>query len=270
MSDIKYTSDGKKVLVVGKLNAEQTIVQEIFVSAGQEIPSGENFVVKSLHDQPAESWKEKHLRELEERFDSQKKKLEREMEQHRDKLSLAIGKAKLRADALLSFADKADDSQVEILKAFMSGEITHMFVGGYSPEIVDWQESSSAYDVDSWHSRIKLEGIKLVSLMGKSDGNLAYRLHDYRDGSGSSKEVFPARCYKEALEMAQAQLDKACEGYLSGAYRHLDMKAWQKIEGISIPDAVIQKDKAEAEEARRIRIEKLREQIAELEGSAQS
>lgn len=41
MTDIKYTGDGKKVLVVGKLNAIQTIVQEIFVSAGQEIPSGE-------------------------------------------------------------------------------------------------------------------------------------------------------------------------------------------------------------------------------------
>lgn len=53
MTDIKYTDDGKKVLVVGKLNAQQTIVQEIFVSAGQEIPSGENFVVKSLHDAPA-------------------------------------------------------------------------------------------------------------------------------------------------------------------------------------------------------------------------
>ena len=64
MTDIKYTNDGKKVLIVGKLNSQETIVQEIFVSAGQEIPSGENFVVKSLHDAPAESWKEKNLREL--------------------------------------------------------------------------------------------------------------------------------------------------------------------------------------------------------------
>jgi hypothetical protein len=266
MSDIKYTSDGKKVLVVGKLNAEQTIVQEIFVSAGQEIPSGENFVVKSLHEQPAESWKEKHLRELEERFDAQKKKLEREMEQHREKLGLAIGKAKLRAEAILNFANKANDDQAKLLKAFMCGEITHMFIGGYSPEIVDCQDSNKAYDVDSWHSRIKLEGIKLVSLMGKSDGDLSYRLHDYRDGSGSSKEVFPARSYQEALKLAQAQLDKACEGYLSGAFLNLHMEAWQKIDGICIPDAVIQKAKAEAEENRRARIEKLKEQIAELEG----
>lgn len=53
----KYTNDGKKVGIVGKLNAEQTIVQEIFITeSGQEIPSGENFVVTSLHDQPVKKW----------------------------------------------------------------------------------------------------------------------------------------------------------------------------------------------------------------------
>lgn len=53
----KYTNDGKKVAIVGKLNADQTIVQEIFITEnGQEIPSGENFVVTSLHDQPVKKW----------------------------------------------------------------------------------------------------------------------------------------------------------------------------------------------------------------------
>ncbi len=40
------------------------IVQEIFISNGNEIPSGENFVVKSLHDAPAVSWKENDLKKL--------------------------------------------------------------------------------------------------------------------------------------------------------------------------------------------------------------
>jgi hypothetical protein len=53
----KYTNDGKKVAIVGKLNADQSIVQEIFITKnGQEIPSGENFVVTSLHDQPVKKW----------------------------------------------------------------------------------------------------------------------------------------------------------------------------------------------------------------------
>ena len=51
--EIKYTDDGRKVVVLGALNKQEKIVQEIFVIGEQEIPSGENFVVKSLHDAPA-------------------------------------------------------------------------------------------------------------------------------------------------------------------------------------------------------------------------
>ena len=59
MSIIKYTTDGKKVVVIGDLNQTEKIVQEIFVTEdGAEIPSGERFVVKSLLDEPAKSWQE--------------------------------------------------------------------------------------------------------------------------------------------------------------------------------------------------------------------
>jgi len=80
--NIKYTSDGKKVLVVGKLNAQETIVQEIFISNDNEIPSGENFVVKSLHDAPAVSWKEKNLKDFEDRYEKEKKHYEESLEKN--------------------------------------------------------------------------------------------------------------------------------------------------------------------------------------------
>ncbi len=66
MSKIKYTTDGKKVVIIGDLNQTDKIVQEIFVTEnGDEIPQGERFVVRSLLDQPAKSWKETKLEELE-------------------------------------------------------------------------------------------------------------------------------------------------------------------------------------------------------------
>ena len=78
--EIKYTTDGKKVKVIGSLNNQQKIVQEIFITNdGSEIPSGENFVVTSLHEAPVESWKEKKLRELETNFDSTRRKLENDL-----------------------------------------------------------------------------------------------------------------------------------------------------------------------------------------------
>ena len=66
MKNIKYTTDGKKVVVIGDLNQTEKIVQEIFVTKdGDEVPSGERFVVKSLLDEPAKSWKEIKLEQIE-------------------------------------------------------------------------------------------------------------------------------------------------------------------------------------------------------------
>ena len=48
--EIKYTKDGKKVAILGKLNDTTWIVQEIFILNGQELPCGENFTTKTLLD----------------------------------------------------------------------------------------------------------------------------------------------------------------------------------------------------------------------------
>ncbi|KPB77935.1 hypothetical protein ACKUFS_11545 [Pseudomonas cannabina] len=268
MSNIKYTSDGKKVLVVGKLNAEQTIVQEIFVSAGQEIPSGENFVVKSLHDAPAESWKEKNLRELELRYESDRKKLQGQIDEQERRLSLERDKAKLQTSALLQFVKNSDESQLETLKNFMAGKITHLFVAGYYPEIISWTDSNKVYDADSFYHHARLEGIKLVSLMGKSDGDLSYQLNQYRDRSGSSKTVYPCTSYEAALAMAQAQLDEDSAGYVAGDTQYFNVPEWQKIEGIEIPAAVIERYEALADEARVRRIEMIKKELSDLEAKA--
>jgi len=265
MNNIKYTSDGKKVLVVGKLNADQTIVQEIFVSNGQEIPSGENFVVKSLHDQPAESWKEKNLRELEARYESQRKKLEAEISDQHARLSNVKEKAKQHADALFKFVKNGDSSQLDLLKKFAAGQVTHIFVGGYSPEIIDWFEGEKGFDIDRYNGRRTIEGIKLVSLFGYTDGSLEYRLHSYRDGSGGSEEVFPTTSYSEALAMAQAELNKQCEAYLAGSQRSISLDGWKKIEGITVPEAVTAKHQEELEAQRKARIKQLRDELAKLE-----
>ena len=77
---IKYTTDGKKVVVIGDLNQTEKIVQEVFVTKdGCEIPSGERFVVKSLLDKPAISWKEKTLNDLELKYKSQKEYWDKEI-----------------------------------------------------------------------------------------------------------------------------------------------------------------------------------------------
>ncbi|HEI9857545.1 TPA: hypothetical protein SLO96_000850 [Proteus mirabilis] len=63
--ETKFLSDGRKVAVLGKLNTTESIVQEIFVTdSGVEIPSGENFTTKSLHDEPEKATKKESLKGL--------------------------------------------------------------------------------------------------------------------------------------------------------------------------------------------------------------
>lgn len=268
MTAIKYTDDGKKVLVVGKLNAQQTIVQEIFVSAGQEIPSGENFVVKSLHDAPAESWKEKNLRELEARYEKQKKELEQQINQQHQRLTMIKDKAKHHADALFKFVDKADEGSLDLLKKVMSGQITHIFVSGYSPEIFEWDGGKGIYEEDRDYDRVQIKGIKLLSLYGYSDGDLEYRLHTYRDGSGGSQKIFPVCSYAEALKLAQAECDDHSASFLANDRGSFSMMSWKKIDGVVIQQAVIDKHEA-AEDANRLnRIKNLQKELADLEAKA--
>ncbi len=268
MSNIKYTNDGKKVLVLGKLNAEQSIVQEIFVSEGQEIPSGENFVVKSLHDKPVESWKEKHLRELEQKYEKQRQDLELEIRQQQQRLCNARDKAKHHANALFAFVKNSDEGSLELLKKVMSGQVTHIFVSGYSPEIFEWDGGKGMYEEDRDYNRVEVKGIKLLSLYGYSDGDLEYRLHHYRDGSGGSQQVFPTCSYEEALKLAQAECDEQSANYLADKRSSFSLASWQKIEGIVIPQAVIEMHEAEADAQRRKRIDNLKRELADLESKA--
>lgn len=266
MSEAKYTSDGRKVVVVGNLNAEQTIVQEVFVSGDQEIPSGENFVVSSLHDQPVESWKEKRLRELEANYEKQRKAWEREMESMNRRISEAKEKSKAQADALFAFAKNSNDTQIQRLHAFLAGDITHFFVvNTLRPAIVTWGDDTLYQKEDKWGGRNRVEAMKLITLMGKANGCLDFRLSRYSDGSGGlGEEIIPCRSYDEALAEAQATLDAMAEEYVADDRRSLDLDEWRKIDGIVIPEAAAKKQAEQKEAGRQKKIAELREKLREL------
>jgi len=246
MKDCKYTSDGKKVVIVGKLNAQETIVQEVFVSGGSEIPSGEHFVVKGLHDAPAESWKAKNLRDLEERYERTKARLEADEKQARKQLGLAIAKANEKAKCLMAFAKNSEDSQLDTLRAFLGGEITHYALLSYEPKIIT-ADDTGAFQVDNHYGETRLEAMKLITVFGSSDGKLDYQISRYRDGSGTSEMILPCRSYTEALVHLQKYCDEHIEKYKANdsPNRSFDFAKWMKIEGIVIPEEVVRMSKAD-------------------------
>jgi hypothetical protein len=262
----KYTKDGRKVAVIGRLNAEEWIVQEIFVCEGQEVPGGENFTAKGLLDAPAESWKEKNLRELEARYETDSKAWEARISQTNRKMSMAHEKAALKIKALADFDKNALPEHLQTLLDFMAGRITHVFMVRYgSPRIAAIDDE--LFQIDNDYGRSTVEGLRLLTLYGSTGGVMAWRLNQYRDGSGSNTEVELCRSYAHALSLAQELFDATAKERLSKGGKQCDswLDCWEKIEGLKIPDAVRQRCREIAAEQKAEQIEKLRRELAALE-----
>ena len=63
---------------------------------------------------------------------------------------------------------------------------------------------------DSYQQR-RYDGIKLLSVLGKSEGKLDYRIHQYRDGSGGWDRCYPFTSYEDAIEHIKASAIKQIE-----------------------------------------------------------
>lgn len=203
----KYTKDGKKVVVIGKLNNEEWIVQEIFVSNGKEFPSGENFVERTLLDEPAETYQSRQAKVLEGNLENLKSKIQTLEDESR------IKRRKRDVAQLINRATEKyqniDPEQLDTLFAFIAGEITHIIIEKYSGyEIVSLFDGVEA--TDSWYGRISLDGLKLVSLFGcnkegerhKKDRTfrLDWRINRYRDGSGDWTKIWPCSSIEAAVQ----------------------------------------------------------------------
>jgi urease gamma subunit len=225
--ETKFLSDGRKVVVVGQLNNVESIVQEIFVTAnGDEIPGGERFTSKSLFDAPVVSYKQK-----------QEKEWEAQALRYKESVAL-LGKDILKAKQelkavkeLLVQSKKIEAAfgaeHVERIASFMTGQIEYLVVEEYDitppvkmiDKVVYWNTGYGERQFDS---------IKLCSVLGQSDGDLAYCIHQYRDASGSYVNVYPCLTLEEAhgriKAKAEALIDKG----------HISDKSWLACQDIGI------------------------------------
>lgn len=61
----------------------------------------------------------------------------------------------------------------------------------------------------SWsNDRVTFDSMRLLSLYGKSNGDISFRVNDYSDGSGSDKIVFFFKSKDEALTFLQSEFDR--------------------------------------------------------------
>lgn len=182
MSDIKYTNDGKKVSVIGKINKTEFIVQEIFISDdGSEIPSGENFTAKSLHDAPVKSWKEKEIEKIEARHNKAKNEIqliESELRSMRKERSdhASIIRSNLRQ------IKEIENLDLGMLPDVMARNVKWVCSTGY-----DWANVKSFDEFITIRSAYD-DGVKLISVHANKNNNIFYKVGSYSDGSGNNSE----------------------------------------------------------------------------------
>lgn len=213
MSETKFLNDGRKVAIIGKLNNTEWIVKEVFVTeSGDEIPSGESFTTKSVHDTPVESYYKKEERRQKESTHRAKQELEKtrkEIKKYNDLL-------KAKKDILANSPELKDlvGDKARILAMFMTGTVNYLVLDNYRlTKPVKMEDQIISFD-SGWGER-RYEAIKLCSVLGKSGGELEYRIHRYCDGSGSSDTtVYPFETHEEAVEkIKQLALAKLAKGY---------------------------------------------------------
>jgi len=123
---------------------------------------------------------------------------------------------------------------LDCLEDFVEGRITHVVVEStYNASIQTFEQAFSDTD-----HRGRVDGIKLVSLLGRSNGNLAWNVNRYYDGSGSNTTIHPARSFEEAKEIwlgvfehAMAEY-RAKTGYMHGFNYWIESAA---LAGVEVP-----------------------------------
>ncbi len=205
--DIKYTKDGKKVVVVGKLNATQSIVQEIFVSAdGTELPAGDNFVASNLLSEPIKSWQENRLATLQTKYDEDRKLFESNITQQRKRYEVDRQKLQEKTKQLDFIYKNIDKEPFTTLFNFIEDKITHFVCINYNETVI-----KSYDDVMFSVSQYDSGGLKLLTLYGtgwtpgdsrtKTPLGFTWKISQYDDGSGNRYELLPATSYENAIQL---------------------------------------------------------------------
>lgn len=134
-----------------------------------------------------------------------------------------IDRIKKGHDALVK--EVTEKSGMERLRDYLDGKFTHvMVVPSYGlPKIMTKEELLEDDDEDrSWRSYKKKE-FKLLSLFGNTEGDLLWRVNQYRDGSGSWTSVTLHTSHEDAVEALRALYMKEVEEWRA---KPEDKKGW--------------------------------------------
>lgn len=152
------------------------------------------------------------------------------------------------------------------LDDFIAGQITHYVEISYGPPTIVSFEDAKTDDATD-----KRDKLKLLTLFGRTNGNLEWGLNRYSDGSGPDATVFPCTSYDEAVEVAGKLFAEHAEKALAPDNRTYPRRDWveQASEyGITMTPDYLRQLQEQGDTAKTERIAELESQIKTLRGEA--
>lgn len=198
-NQIKYTPEGKKVIVLAKIESTNSfIVREMYIADGVEIPLGEIFGVTKLFDEAPKTWQEKRIEEIKISLEKEERSFKEKIAQFDKKKQTVLKHLKNQLDyfqRLINTWNRNPNTEIlyktfDTLSSFVLGKIKYFVVVNYGIKIVKYEDYMNDKDGE----------IRLISLFGKDQGSLNWGVNQYGDGSGTNYRVIPCETLKKAKE----------------------------------------------------------------------
>lgn len=186
-----WAKDGRKVYVTAITTDGEYVVEGMVAQVyGDDVyeDRGETWIEQKLYAKPPVAVLDEEI--------AAKRAQVADLEKRRLELTVSATTAEREVKDRLAKLMKYKG--LELVEDFIEGRITHVVSEDYmGVAIKKFDELAAYFDGDGWNR--KQAGFKLISLYGKSNGDLQFRLHDYPDGSGMSKTIYPFMSEEDAI-----------------------------------------------------------------------
>lgn len=188
-----YLENGESVEMLTTFEGGVVVKRLFDESECPEYDEGEPFIVQKVYEEPPTSFIDSQIQSRMERLADIDGQLSRKREELA-KATLELRTAETSRKALSERLFK--DAALQRVADFIDGKITHFVTSNYGRVTVMDKEMALA-------SNDKYErDIRLVTLFGKSNGDLQWGINQYRDGSGSWEDCWICFSLEEAMEIA--------------------------------------------------------------------
>lgn len=199
-----YDSAGNEYVFVASLERSTIVrpVVEVVGSDYEEIwePGSATEVTFNLYAEPPRQRQETELAQIKQQIEENRAKLvqiqeaiihaESEAKQRNKKIEKALG--------------------VKRLEDFIDGKFTHFVIGRY--DVKTFEEAIVSKEEDWKYNKDRK--FRLLTLFGRSRGDLQWKVNEYSDGSGYWTEAVPCFSEIEARAIVQDRIEEDCQKWI--------------------------------------------------------